>query len=1408
MFYISTSLLKVLKGIGLFLGGVVVVGSIGTIVLVSSNIPQETLKRFITTDLKARYKQDIEIGSIDGNMVSNISFRNIVIKDPKTQDIIVNVDKINLQYSPLKFIRYAGYIPSAIENMQVGNMTLVINRSKSGTWEFGQQGKEKKKAIIPKPPILSGTIKVENLNIIYRDQRGWGPTPLETPFEEVLGQLTGEIQLKDNAALLSLLGTLKSTDSPLKVSGKYDIKHNKYNIDFSMSKLDITKWSPYVLPHEGFVLYNDTPSLRGNIRSKPSYELGKLPFFYNLVFNLTDTSLALPYFEDPVESASGSVHIYKGTLTQQRIRNVLNISKAESKRVFEQLRNSKVLNEKGLILPQSNIARLPKHIQTLLQSPPESVDFNSISGTLASIPLKGNGEIRLDEKTINLTIHSQTFHLPLVKRLFPETQEWTIEGYGKTVTRVKGELNSPLVFGSVKAPSPVLFGLSPENIDVNYTYKDDSIGLTIKKATLFNNPWTGKGNVQLLKESADINITAKSPSLSFKKLLPNIENEVSGTLNTSVVISGQPASLNVDITSYADTAKIYNQKLLKLTSKLVLSDGFITEFNANVHANDISSNVEFIGTLLEPNVIDLTYYGRNIPVQDLDPSANTETEATMVIKGESIVHLTDAFWEAPMEELVTTFDAKIENYPFYGHIFNSVELKGQYDKGITHYHSLIAKSARERVSIVGSFDDTTPINADISMKNINTEDWKWFDSQLPDALKPFSAITDLNLNYSTTPEATIIKGDISLKNAVIRNQAVRRLTAEIENKNDTYKLSDIVIKQNKSTVKAEAELNKDSFEIQIKKGSKANLSDFSVFIAPYGSFDGNVEGHATISQSDTDGLLLKGDFEIQNFQSSYLSIGYLEGSIEMDKDTINVKHLKVEDNLNEFVLSGKLNRNTFDYTLDVNIRNSNVKEIVQLIEAAYLEATDQTVTEEVKEQKITQANVTLSAQKKDSITDLYNKNESDTVLNYYYKILEEQNQLSSLKTTQAHHAVSGTIDGNLSIQSRKNFVPLISLDAEIRDFTYKNMSTKKAEFNITPKDQAMIYRFNLDQGILAESEFRKISSRGGVDKEGVLWISSTDIETPKQRNKNVIKGKVPLAPFWNPAAKDGPLNVDILLNDGQLSILSLFFNSITDISNEGFVHLNISGSLSEPKLNSDVFRLKNSAIFFSEGHALYDTPLRIPDTDITIQDNIITLPKTAIIWDRPGLNRLRANTNLNRLQASGKMEITEFSLINATAFSTALSLKIDPTSLRLDIPNLYTGDFKLNMFELNGTLSIPLNKERKDILESLVKTGNESGPILKADVTLKNSTISIPKVAETSLLPMMNLQITTNIAEDTSLTGGFLGSGLFAGITTDLEFKKTTTPLIVKGTLTSPVIQNELESKKEHLISLIDLSKY
>ena len=1396
MLYISSSFLKILKGIGLFLGGLAIAGSIGAVVLLSSNIPQETLKKFISSDLKQRFKQHIEIGAIDGNMVSNISFRNIVIKDPQTDEIIMNVDKINLQYSPLKFIRYAGYIPSAIENMHIGNMTLVVKRNKKGQWEFGEPGNSKKKTIIPRPPILSGTIKVGNLNVIYRDVKGWGVEPLDVPFEETLGNLTGEIELKNNSAYLSLLGTLESTESPLKVSGEYNIKLNQYNVDFSMSKLDITKWSPYVLPHEGFLLSNDTPSLRGNIRSKPSYELGKLPFFYNLVFKLNDTTLALPYFDDSVESATGDVHIYKGTLSKKRIKSELNIPKKEAAEVFRQLQNSNTIDKNGLVQASSSIKRLPKHLQKLLQSPPESVDFNNISGTLATIPLRGNGEIRLDKKSINLFIRSSTFNLPLVKRLFPETKDWTIKGFGTTTTRVKGPLNSPLVSGAVKTSSAELFGLLPEDLLAYYTYKNDVIGITIKKATLFNNPWEGTGSVTLLDNSADILIKANSPELSFKKLLPEIENEVSGTLNTQVLVSGEPTSLNVEIESNSTTAKIYNQQLFKLSSNILLSDGIITKFDANVHANDVSSNIVFSGTILEPNVIDLTYTGKLIPVQDLDPSANTLSKAKMTIKGESIVHLTDAFWESPMDELITTFNAKIKDYPFYGHTFNSVILEGQYVKGITHYHSLLAKNSKEKVSIIGTFNDDTPLNASIEMKNINTENWKWFESQLPEGLKPFSAITDLNLTYSTTPKETIIKGDVNLKNAVIRNQAIKKLSAKIKNHNDTYTLSDILIKQNKSSIKAEASLNKDSVLLKIKKGSKANLSDFTVLIAPYGSFDGNVEGHATISHSDKQGLNLNGEFQVQNFQGSYLSIGYLEGAVVMDKETINIKRLKIEDNLNEYVFSGQLNRNTFDYNVKTNIKDSNVKDLVQLIEAAYLEVTNQTITEEVKDQKVTKANVTLSYKYQDKLVELYNKKDPNTVLNYYYKVLEEQNQLSALKTTQTHHSISGTINGNLSITSRKNFVPLISLDATIKDFAYKNMSTKKAHFDITPKGQAMIYKLSFEQGVLAESAFRKISSKGGVDKEGVLWISSTDIETPKQRNKNVIKGKVPLAPFWDPTAKDGPLDLDISLSKDQLSIVSLFFNSVSDITNEGYVHMNISGSLKEPKLNSDIFLLKNAAIFFSEGHAMFDTPLRIQKGKLRIKNNTITLPKTAFIWEKPSFSRLRFNQDVNTVIADGKVKLTQFNLLNMQSFSAEVNANAEPTKVRLDIPNLYTGDFEIHSFNLNGDLTLPISKESKDKIAALVKTGSEGGPILNANITLKNTTISIPKTSETSLLPMIQLRITTNIEEDTSLAGGFLGSGLFAGITTDLELKKTNTPLLVKGTLNSPELQNEIEIKE------------
>ena len=210
-----------------------------------SNLPQKYAIQFIEYYSKSNFNTNLKIRSISGNIFSNFSLVDIECFSPDNSDEkIFEINKATLHYNPFKaMINYRNIIQS-IEFLGIDNMNYYLNREKNGRFQsISKKNDSKQGNTLNLENIkLKQKILFNNLNIIYKDQRGWAKSELEIPFKTILSNINGEISFqKNNLGFLNLTGTIEESEQEIKLNGNININDLSYKLNFNTEFYKISK---------------------------------------------------------------------------------------------------------------------------------------------------------------------------------------------------------------------------------------------------------------------------------------------------------------------------------------------------------------------------------------------------------------------------------------------------------------------------------------------------------------------------------------------------------------------------------------------------------------------------------------------------------------------------------------------------------------------------------------------------------------------------------------------------------------------------------------------------------------------------------------------------------------------------------------------------------------------------------------------------------------------------------------------------------------------------------------------------------------------------------------------------------------------------------------------------------------
>jgi len=1380
------------------------------VVFLNTTIPEKTIQHFLQFNLSKQTKQKVTFEKVSGNFFSEVSLSGLKITDPKSKAPLFEADQIKLSYSLLDIILSLGYVSNAVKEITIRNGNFYLERDRNGEWSFKDFQENKKSNKPTKLPEFIGKIKLEKFTLHYKDYRGWGIKPLDKPFYDTIHSLSGDIQFQNKKpAQITLQGVLTSTKSPVHLNGFLYPETAHYDLNFSIDKMSLDQWGPYTLPFDGFIIRKDYASLDGNIRSKPKGSPEHVPFWYDLHFNVKHSEFKMPFLENPITNISGKVSLFYGTLSPQLIQEFIpSLPKNKAAKLFKELSDKKIIKPDGQI-----VSSLPKSLdldkewqfiepalKTLLAHPYSKTTFENVHGTLGELPAQVRGEIQMNyTPKINLVIENNHAQLEKVSTAFSGLADLPMEGKAHLTFKVLGFLHSPKLVGTVLTKKASVANIEADSISASYEIANSKITISMPKIMLFENVWQGNGTVDL--KTSYLNLEFISKAFSFEKL-PVKEPYFRGTTQVIVGISGKAPTLDIKLNGESKTLKVAGLPIHYLSTQFQLNNYETHAITGKLETAKKDRTITISGKIINNKTVEVTLETPHYPIYDTFNPAEDLDPGDLTFSGAIRYPLPQKNQKNELKESPSAiFNAALTNAQINGEAFSSIKANGQFQNNVLSIHSLDAKDDNEEIRITGTFDKKGPINADVAVKNMPAT-YSWIQKYIPQKYKPFNGLISLNTTLKRGGKYPNIKGNLTISNGTISEQNFKALDTDFEYKNDSIEISKMMIAQEISRIFLKGFISAERLNIDVLDGTQIDLDEFVPLTMPYGNFRGIIQGKAHIEGAPFSPKI-EADFKTLNLHTTFQTFDRIEGHISYDAPFLRVSSLAIESNQNKYVLQGqwdikalsqKINGETPPYMFKLNIEKGQIQTFLSILDTLYSEFKFHTTYEKIRPEKVPNPNITITAKDEESRILLYELGNPTTVMELFYQKSTQVNPIETYKAAGWVNAVKGDMAGEVSVIGNPKGLPIVNAHLEITDLENAKLTAKKLTLTVTPVNEQMDYLIECTQGKIGELPFTDLATSGRIDDDGMLWVTKLEIGSDSLPKTNILSGSFPLSALWDKTKRNRPINLHVSLEGNQAALFTLFLPGINDITNQGKIACDISGTVENPQLNSSEFTLKNTVIRFDSKHPLFNAPVIISSANLSIKDNVISIPSLPFAWEQPSLRTLRFKSESranNTGVLSGTLGLNHFNLTDLSYLVLDFDLHLAPTRWLVVNPN-FKGTVDLADTSFVGPFEIPLSEKRQISVLDRIKKKQESGPKLTSLVTLRDTLITLSKEPSTAPLPMIELAVRTVLNKNVEVNGSFIGKGLLAGISAHLEFDEKKTPMKIGGTLNHPFIYDTL----------------
>ena len=1233
--------------------------SILLFLIIKSGLPHEMLRSYIQFQFKHIYKLPITITKIEGSIINNITLKDIAIHTPEKKQPLISIPELQFSYPPHHLLNKK-LRPKIFSNISITNPKIFINRFKDGSWNFQSltDYSKKNKPNITENTHYNSTIKVNNLTIHYTDEKKFG-------FNTTITSLNGTVQLTElNQLSTTLSGTIQTYQTPVTINATGNPLKKHYNITTEIANLNIHKWGPYILPIKGYSILTGSINAKVNIRSKS--QLINTPYFlFDIILTAKNSTMKLPFFKFPAKNIEGRIHIYQGTIAPSLLHYTYpKITPSQSMQVLHTLKKSHLIDHNNTLSHSINsFPPQTKWIQTLLQSPPMIISFDSLSGTLKNQQTTLNGVLDITQKKIKLVSHTELSDFSKLNNFTALSLKHTASGTSTIKLYFNNKLKKPTITGKLQSHVLYFKTIPIYNPLIHYTLDNTRILLEIQNGTLYTGTLSGKGEVTYRESPPQLNATITATNIKIPPIKKNIA-PIIGTTNLQLTISGNATHLTGTLNTSSSNISIYAQPLHQLNTTFKILPDY-SQLNALFYFNQNTLPLTLTGSQTPSNTT-LKIIAAHLPLKDIDPhSINTKkgkltTQITINIPKKS--------QKKNKKNVQITGNITIKEFPFYGQQFKSLSTTFHHhnNQTIIDTFTLTGKENKNNITFKGSFKNTQK-SVVLSVNKFNIGTSKLIERYIPTLFKPFGGIADIKLSLNSptpfskkspqTPYEWLsnytISGTIRIKDLLIQNQSFNTATIQGKwngkiGKFDTISLSHI----NTSLKLTGALSNTGSLNFKIKDQSTIDIENLKTLFKPWGAFSGKLYINGTITNTiHTPRFAIK--FNAYNIHSPSIQLDHLSGNIDHKKQSTKIHSIVIKQNKSKLKLNGTIKytdpKNILE-TLSVTLKT----ELSQLDLTLFKQLLNNISLSQLPTFNIPN-NIRLTSFKDRQTTPLYTSsiNTKSIVLyhaSHYTKPITRFNQISRPPHKKATsfgllNSLKGKLSGKFTLTKSKDTPLFINANLSIKNGSLGSFRFSNSQLIISQIKNNHSFTISLLNGALNQNPFNSLFFKGSLANNTVLKIESMTFNSFKKNTPSMIKGTIPISELWLPSKNSKskiskPLSITLNIVDDQINILSLLHPKIKTISNKGHILLSITGTLDHPIITAPKLNLNHTKLTLKK----LNSPLLISSSNISINQNKIIIQNSILHWKtKLKQNRYHDNT----LQLNGLSEFKKTELFNS-----------------------------------------------------------------------------------------------------------------------------------------------------------------
>ena len=1379
--------------------------SIALLLFYQSKIPQDFIKTLIEYELKKTFDDQITIEKIEGNLFKSVELINVKLEnhDNYQAPYFFTIQKLRVNYNLLYLIGRRGRILNSIDGITIQSPTVYLEKSDTRKFNALLLAKEFKPDT-KKTPIdyFNGKVGINDLTIVYSDKSGWNKKLKHEAFTETFQQLTGAATVNKHILDFSIIGTINSSKSPIKLSGTYNLKTADYHLNYTFAKVHSNKWGQYLIPLKGFAFLNDTLFIYGDLRNKHTIEEQRLPFWYNVYIQTKNTTVLTPFLNNPFFDTEGVFHIYNATLTENELKSRLSQSKKKYyKAIYQNLIDQSIINKQGLLNKNFNLSNTTKishlsndEIYQLFSKPPHNVDFSQIRTRYKFSDIAFNGSLSILRKDIQL---QAKLHNVQLESAFKNSLSFTGKATGSAW--LKGKLIDPSYGAKLKIKKGSAYAIPVSDVDIDIEGNTKNLSFKLNNAIAYSSKKTNGIGHYTFKGDQSFKASFNTSELVLKSIPELNDLGFQGTANIQSYITYENNGLTLNIISQSQTAIVEKQTINTVNITLATLKDKIKNLTITANINDSEEPLRFQGNEKD-NQLELSGEGSNILFTDLSRN-ETETTKGLITFSSNWMLPDTGHLKTMIENSKVTANIELKNYYFYDQLFDTISLSLNKNDHLFSLNNFKAKSDNQIVDVKGTFENKLPNRLEIKISNLKMKQANWLTQFVPQSLYPFDGevsldahIQKLNSNTTFNKANYSVTSDIKINKAIIKNQAFETVQLKSNWNGQTLTIHKALLMQDSSELALSGQIESSGeLKLNLEKNSSIQLEEFNNILARYGHFEGklNINGEITHTTTET---RFDCKFEGRNIAANFTKLDYIKGDILLNNQILTIKNFLLEKQLSKIQVQGVLDGRKgwkiqdLEYDLSLDISQANIHTLNTIFQQLKQDFQTVTIHKEISAEKVPNSNFNYNKQSfrikspidKNNRTLLYSATRENTVSEQFNTIKNQSKTDETGNFIQSIKNLKGLLNGKLSASSRGSSLPYLKGTFKIKDAEVLFLKSDAIELNIEPKNEEIHYAIQFQNGYFGQSKFEEILWTGKVDKNQVLHIDQTKVSTKKAPKANLVTGIIPLKPIIKSNSNNSPIRLNITLKDQQISALSIFHNQIEDIQNKGNIELSITGTIHNPLINAYSFELKETEIQLKNNQII-----QIPEGNLSVNNNLISYEPTLIKWGNLKHKQLKIN---NALISSGTVFVDIKNLLSKNYLNLDLTLHFEKSTLKINNPSTYIGEIKHDNLKLVGSFPIPLSKEAKEKIQDDIKNGNEKGPLLSGTIKFNNGTFALVKTNKSKPIIRLNLDIV--LQRDLFINGSLLGEGSFAGLTTDFEIEENKSPLKVSGTLNNPKIEN------------------